>query len=170
MVQRVGELNAEVVIELFMKRGADQPRSSRKEQWNKVMKAASRPGVVGPVDERAIPRGSQGDLIATGGCGEEEDGERGRGAALHQQPHSHQSCLATRKMARPFWWTLRISSVPSTSSGCPMYGCPTSPTYSMKVPGHIFGSSEEWVRPALRVIPCGWPSPSCRPSLPKPGA
>ena len=26
---------------------------------------------------------------------------------------------------------------------------------AMKVPGHIFGSTEEWVRPAVRVIPIG---------------
>ena len=30
--------------------------------------------------------------------------------------------------------------------------------YAKKVSGHILGSSEEWVRPGLRVIPMGWSS------------
>ena len=31
-------------------------------------------------------------------------------------------------------------------------------SYAKKVPGRLLGSSEEWVRPALRVIPMGWSS------------
>ena len=182
-----GDARAAVIsLRLHFKRGSDQPRSSKKghvhatqEEWNKVVAAAYRRHMMAPVDEGTIPRDSQGHLI-TNGAGAVEKRKMVNGKEVGIQrfisnfipinkflealpddqdflPYVAQLGLILLEEGQ----TLLIESEDLTS-GFNLFRMPDAwlPyfSYAKKVPGRLLGSSEEWVRPALRVIPMGWSS------------
>ena len=149
------------------------------EEWNKVVAAAYRRHMMAPVDEGAIPRDSQGHLI-TNGAGAVEKRKMVNGKEVVMQrfisnfipinefletlpgdqdflPYVAQLGLILLEEGQ----TLLIESEDLTSA-FNLFRMPDAwlPyfSYAKKVPGRILGSSEEWVRPALRVIPVGWSS------------
>ncbi|CAE7246456.1 unnamed protein product [Symbiodinium sp. CCMP2592] len=215
MVERVGEIQADLVIGAWpkvgeaavasvvdflsgdalkavisprphFKRGSDQPRTSKRgkvhasqEEWNKVVAAAFQRNMMGPVDESAVPRDSQGHLITNGaGAVEKRKLVGGKEVAMQRfisnfvpineflealpgdqdfLPYVAQLGLLLLDDSQ----TLMIESEDLTSA-FNLFRMPDTwlPffSYAKKVPGHIMGSSEEWVRPGLRVIPMGWSS------------
>ena len=135
--------------------------------------------MMAPVDEGAIPRDSQGHLI-TNGAGAVEKRKMVNGKEVVMQrfirtssrineflealpgdqdflPYVAQLGLILLEEGQ----TLLIESEDLTSA-FNLFRMPDAwlPyfSYVKKVPGRILGSSEEWVRPALRVISVGWSS------------
>ena len=170
----------------FFKKGNDQPPRSKKakvlasqEDWNTVVSAAFERGMMAPVDESRIPRDAQGHLIVNG-AGAVKKLKMKDGVECEVQrfisnfipindfletlpgdqdhlPYVAQLGLLVLEESQ----TLLIESEDLTSA-FNLFRMPPSwqPyfSYGLKVPGWCMGSSEDWVRPALTVIPMGWSS------------
>ncbi|CAE7461731.1 HYDIN [Symbiodinium sp. CCMP2592] len=210
MVERVGEIQADLVIAAWpkvgeaavasvtdfltgdalqavlsprphFKRGSDQPRTSKKgrlhatqEEWNKVVAAAFQRNMMGPV-----PRDAQGHLITNGaGAVEKRKLVGGKEVAMQRfisnfvpineylealpgdqdfLPYVAQLGLLLLEdnqtlMIEPEDLTSAFNLFRMPDAWLPYF------SYAKKVPGHILGSNEVWVRPGLRVIPMGWSS------------
>ncbi|CAE7205793.1 unnamed protein product [Symbiodinium sp. CCMP2592] len=66
MVERVGEIQADLVIGAWPNVGGGGKVHASQEEWNKVVSAAFQRNMMGPVDESAVPRDAQGHLITNG--------------------------------------------------------------------------------------------------------
>eukprot|EP00439_Symbiodinium_sp_Y106_P083304 s1083_g23.t1 len=165
LVERVGEITADLVIGAW-------PQAGGVEQSRGCGIPAADDGV------SAVPRDSQGHLITNGaGAVEKRKVINGREVIMQRfisnfvPINEYLEALPGDQVFLPYvaqlglllleeGGTLLIESDDLTSA-FNLFRMPDAWLpyfYAKKVSGHILGSSEEWVRPGLRVIPMGWSS------------
>ncbi|CAE7472001.1 unnamed protein product [Symbiodinium sp. CCMP2592] len=161
---------------------AEQPAVARKgavhatdEAWAKVVEAGFKRGMFTAVEDSVVPRDSQGHFV-TNGAGAVKKLKDGREVQRfianlipaneflldlpgeqHLLPYVAQMslfCLEEDQL-------IMVDSEDLTSA----FNLFTLPegwsryfSFSKKVPGRCLGLSQEWARPALRVVPMGWSS------------